>query len=220
MRTHSTRAKPMSISRARAERERLVRQVGGGERLQQLARARALHVDLRVARGDVGDEGVARRRGAGASRSRRGGARCRRRPPEPLVVELGDREVGLELAALVEPLRVGDVPGVAVDVVGRDAVEERARRRGPATRNFAMNDMSMRITPSRAAWCSASQYGNQFWRPHDELARRSGSTPSRRVPVGALPAADVAEVGAAAPRAGRGSATASRRARSSSAVVG
>ena len=59
-----------------------------------------------------------------------------------------------------------------------------------------MNDMSMRITPSRAARCSASQYGNQFWRPQD---RRStvGSTPGRRVPVGAFPAADVAEVRAA-----------------------
>ena len=38
MRTHSTRAKPRSISACGAERERLVRQVGRGERLQQLAR--------------------------------------------------------------------------------------------------------------------------------------------------------------------------------------
>ena len=33
-----------------------------------------------------------------------------------------------------------------------------------------MNDMSIRITPSRAAWCSASQYGNQFCRPHESCS--------------------------------------------------
>ena len=42
---------------------------------------------------------------------------------ELLVVELGDGEVGLEQPALVEPLRVGDLPGVAVDGVGGDVVE-------------------------------------------------------------------------------------------------
>ena len=30
-----------------------------------------------------------------------------------------------------------------------------------------MKDMSMRITPSRVASCSAFQYGNQFCRPHE-----------------------------------------------------
>ena len=58
-----------------------------------------------------------------------------------------------------------------------------------------MNDMSMRITPSRAARCSASQYGNQFWRPHESCSTL-GLVAGRRIPVGALPAADVAEVGA------------------------
>ena len=43
-----------------------------------------------------------------------------------------------------------------------------------------MNDMSMRITPSRAASCSASQYGNQFCRPHESALdvrrrRRAGA---------------------------------------------
>ena len=43
--------------------------------------------------------------------------------------------------------------------------------------NFDMKDMSMRMTPSRAATCSARQYGNQFCRPHE-----------RRSTVGDVPA--------------------------------
>ena len=83
-----------------AERERLVRQVGAGDRLQQLARARPLHVDLRVAGGHVGDEGVRVVRDVaphpGLDVAVRGVGRD---DPEALVVELGDGEVGLELAA-------------------------------------------------------------------------------------------------------------------------
>jgi hypothetical protein len=76
--------------------------------------------------------------------------------PEAVVGELGDREVGLEGAALVEPLRVGDDARGAVDPVGRDPVEHLA---GVAalTRNFDMKDMSITITPSRAARCSSAQ---------------------------------------------------------------
>ncbi len=33
-----------------------------------------------------------------------------------------------------------------------------------------MNDMSMRITPSRAALCSASHHGNQFCRPQESFS--------------------------------------------------
>ncbi len=39
-----------------------------------------------------------------------------------------------------------------------------------------MNDMSIRITPSRAARCSASQYGNQRSRPRT-AATGSGASP-------------------------------------------
>ena len=42
-----------------------------------------------------------------------------------------------------------------------------------STLNFAMNDMSMRMTPSRVALCSSFQNGNQCWRPHE---RRSCSS--------------------------------------------
>ena len=47
-----------------------------------------------------------------------------------------------------------------------------------------MNDMSIRITPSRAAWCSASQYGNQLCRPHE-----SGPGLRPRRPAGAYQSA-------------------------------
>ena len=50
----------------------------------------------------------------------------RRDDPESLVVELRDREVRLELPALVEPLRVRDLTALAVDVVGRDEIENGA----------------------------------------------------------------------------------------------
>ena len=125
MRRQSARAKPMSISRASRNGERLVRHVRRRDRLQQLARARALHVDLRVGRRHVGHERVRVRREV---------------PPHPrldvtmrgvggddheaLVVELRDREVGLELPRLVQPLRVGHAPGVAVDVAAGDPVEK------------------------------------------------------------------------------------------------
>ena len=124
MRMHSTRAKPMSISRAARNGNASLDRSARGQRLQQLARARALHVDLRVARGHVGDErvrvagNVAPHPGLDVAVRGVGGD-----DQEALVVELGDGEVGLERAALVEPLRVGDAAGVAVDVVGRDAVE-------------------------------------------------------------------------------------------------
>jgi hypothetical protein len=42
--------------------------------------------------------------------------------------------------------------------------------------NFDMNAMSIRITPSRAARCSACQNGNQLCRPHDRPSG-TGSAP-------------------------------------------
>ena len=48
MRTHSTRAKPMSISRAARNGNASFDRSTRRERLHQLARARPLHVDLRV----------------------------------------------------------------------------------------------------------------------------------------------------------------------------
>ena len=51
------RARKADVDLARgAERECLVGEVGAGQRLQQLARARALHVDLAISRGHVGDD--------------------------------------------------------------------------------------------------------------------------------------------------------------------
>ena len=60
---HAQHAREADVDLARrAERERLVRHVGGRHELHQLARARALHVELRVAAGHVGDERVRVRR--------------------------------------------------------------------------------------------------------------------------------------------------------------
>ena len=44
--------------------------------------------------------------------------------PEPVVVELGHRQVGFQRPGLVEPLGVGDPAGLAVDLVGRDPVQD------------------------------------------------------------------------------------------------
>ena len=64
---HSTRAKPMSISRAVRNGNASLDNSTRRERLEQLTRSRALHVELGVARGDVGDEGVLLARSVAAS---------------------------------------------------------------------------------------------------------------------------------------------------------
>ena len=210
----------MSISRAVRNGNASFDRSTRGQRLQQLARARPLHVELGVAGRHVGDERVrvaevpphpgldVAVRGVGGD------------DPEALVVELGHGEVGLERAALVEPLGVGD--------------------RRPASPSTSLAEMRSSTAPGVAALHEELRHERHV---HDDhaLARgavlgrpvrepvlagpttacsASGSTPARRVPVGALPAADVAEVRAAARPAGRGTATAWRRARSASSGVG
>ena len=101
-----------------AERERLVGHVNRGDAGQQFPRPRALDVDLRVARRHVRDEGV-----RVADVAAQPGFRVPVRGvggdhPEPVVGELGHREVGLQRAAGVEPLRIGDPAGLAVHMVG------------------------------------------------------------------------------------------------------
>ena len=102
MRMHSTRAKPMSISRAARNGNASFDRSARGDDCMQLARARALDVDLRVARGHVGDERVRVVRDVPPHPRLDVAVRgVGRDDPEALVVELGDGEVGLELAALV-----------------------------------------------------------------------------------------------------------------------
>ena len=108
-----------------AERERVVGHVRVGDGGEDLARSRALDVELGVAGRDVGDQGV-RVIGEVAAHPRLGmavgGVRCHH--PESVLVELGDGEVGLQRAAVVEPLGVGDETGLGVDAVRREVVEE------------------------------------------------------------------------------------------------
>ena len=198
MRMHSTRAKPMSISRAARNGNASFDRSRAGQRLHQLARARALDVDLRVARRHVGDERVrvvrdvpahprldVAMRGVGGD------------DPEALVVELGHREVGLSLPAVVEPLRV------------RDRAARRRRRCSPQIRfehapGVAALDEELRHERhvhedhalARRAVLALPTVGNQLGRPH-ESASTCGVIAGWRVPVGAFPAADVAEVRAA-----------------------
>eukprot|EP01139_Manchomonas_bermudensis_P016802 Amastigsp_a514352_14.p5 type:complete len:113 gc:universal Amastigsp_a514352_14:1792-1454(-) len=47
----------------------------------------------------------------------------------------------------------------------------------PCTMNFDMKLMSITMTPLRTAACSAAQYGNHVWRPH-ESGPSSGFTPA------------------------------------------
>ena len=181
MRTHSTRAKPMSISRAvrngnaSLDRSTDVSDCSSsrdrGPCTLSCAKPDVTSVTKACASPDVPphpglDVAV---RGVGGDH------------PEPLVVELGDGEVGLERAALVEPLRVGDDARLAVDVVGRDAARAPRPASRPCTRNLDMNDMSMTITPSRAARCSAAQYGRtSSGRPHVSGPGSGVDAPGRR----------------------------------------
>jgi len=47
----------------------------------------------------------------------------RRDHPEPVVGQLGDGQIGLDRATLVEPLGVGDHAGLAIDVVGTESFQ-------------------------------------------------------------------------------------------------
>ncbi len=109
-----------------AERKGFVRQVRRCDRLQQFPRARPLDVELGIGRGHVGDRNVPLaadmpfQPGAGVAVRRIGGDHH-----VTLLTELDDREVGLDAARFIEPLRVGDASRCAVHRVGRQAVEMR-----------------------------------------------------------------------------------------------
>ena len=113
-------------------RERLVRHVGLGERLEDVARPGAPQGEAGVTRGDVldpdgvavGDVGADPRLVVVAE----GGAGHQ---PEALLVQARHREVALHAAAGVEELGVGDRAGVAGHAVGTQPLEE-LRRAGAA----------------------------------------------------------------------------------------
>ena len=138
--------------------------------------------------------------------------------PEALVVELGDGEVGLERAALVEPLRVGDDARRAVDVVGRDVVEEppgvaplheELRHERHVHEDHALARRLVLGLPVREPVLPAPR---EAARPS---ARRRAARTSRRPPSRSRPGSR-----RRARPADRGSPTSSRRARSASSASG
>ena len=189
------------------------------QRLQQLPRARALHVELRV------------RRRSRRSRSRARPGTCRRSQVSTWRCAVSDATTrNRSSSSLVTVRSASSVPPLVEPLRVRDPARRARRRRSPTagpaaagvrpcTRNFAMNDMSISPTPSRTARCSAAQWSNQLCRPQVS-GSAVGRQPGVGVPVGALPAADVPEVGARAPPAGRGTASASHRAPSASCATG
>ncbi len=97
--------------------------VGGGEPLQHLPGPGPLQVELGVSRGDVADSGAGGADPPAQQRLHVPVRGIRRHHPEPLVVEFGDGQVGLDPAALVQPRGIGDPPGVAVHPVGRQVLQ-------------------------------------------------------------------------------------------------
>ena len=113
---------------------------------------------------------------------------------EVLVIELGDREVGLEEALLIKPLGVGDAARVVIDSVGREVIEHAAgigpldhelrHERHIHQADVLANGLVLRgpiVEPVFATPAEIRDFGL--------LALGSK-------PVGALPAAHIAEVGA------------------------
>ena len=68
---------------------------------------------------------------------------------------LRDGEIGLDAAALVEPLGIDDAPAGHADVVGADRLQD-ALGIAALDRNLANDVMSNSATASRTALCSAA----------------------------------------------------------------
>ncbi len=180
------------------EPEFLVADVGGSDRCQQLTRLRALDVDLGVGGGYVGDERASITRGElpphPGQRVPVGGVGGHH--VEVIVVQLGDGEIGLERAAIVQPLGVGDGAWVRVDAVGRDPVELAARvtaLHGELCHEGHVHEDH--AVPARLVF--GFPVGVPLLAAPGQLAgyRRFAVRNRARgcVPVGSLPAADIAE---------------------------
>ena len=116
--------------------------------------------------------------------------------PEPVLVELGHREVGFQRAAGVEPLGVGDPAGLAVHPVGGDLLQHPA---GVAALHIELGH------EGHVHQDHAGARGVVLGLPVAEPVLPAPGQPGLRrgaiwhgalrgVPVGALPAADVPEV--------------------------
>ena len=187
----STRAYPMSMYRAARNGNASFDIVGVRDRCEQLTRPRPLHVDLRVPGGHVRDE-----RMAVAEMPAHPGLRVPMRgvggdDEELIVVEHGHGQVGLERAAVVQPLGIGDPAGLGRHPVGRDPLELPAGV--PALHEELGHERHVHED-------HAVPGGVMLGGPVVEPVRTApgqfaglGRDPGRCVPVGAFPAADVAE---------------------------
>ena len=179
------------------ETERLVRQVHRGERGQQLARARPLHVQLGVARRDVGDggeqpavDGLGVPADPGLDVPVRG---VRRDHPEPVVGQLGHGQIGLQQPGLVQPLGVGDHTRLAVHPVRRQLLQQPA---GVATLDQELGH-ERHVHQGDPLAHRPMLVGPVAEPARPAPGQRAGirRDPRAGVPVGSLPAADVAEAG-------------------------
>ena len=180
----------LDVSRG-AERERLVRQIGVGERLQQRSRQRTLQVDLGEPGRHVGDERVVRVGVASQSRLDVAVRGVGGHHEEVVGVEFGDREVGLERSGLAQPLRVRDPPGLAVHCVGRQLVDHGA---GVAALHPELRHE--RHVHHDHALAAGTVLGGPLVPERRTSPRewaRVGRGARTGVPIGALPAADVLE---------------------------
>ena len=134
----------------------------GGQRREDLARARAPQREARPARRHVGAAHAAVGRHVAADPAEvvvaEGGAGDDR---EPLLLDARDREVALDPAAAVEHLRVGDRARPRARRGCRTAVRGTPPRPGPAISSLANEDSSNRPARSRVARCSAPIAGDQ-----------------------------------------------------------
>ena len=177
-----------------AERERRVRHVARRHRLQQLARTRSLDVELCVPRRHVGDERVLLADVAPHPRLHVAVGGVGGDDPEVVIAELGHCEVGLEMAGVVEPLGVGDPAGRAVDGVGRQVVEQPA---GVGALNAELgHERHVHHDHAGARRLVLVAPVVPPRRPSPRQRTGVGLVAGSGVPVGALPSAHVAEVGA------------------------
>ena len=85
--------------------------------MQQLPRTGTLHIQLCMTGSDVGDDCVLIAEVTAHPRLDVSMGGIGGHDPESIVVEFRHREIGLDHAGIVQPLRVGDHARIAIDVV-------------------------------------------------------------------------------------------------------
>ena len=175
-------------------RERVVRKVGRGERLQDLASAGPPEAEAGERGGDVRDvDGAVIRHVLSEPREVVLAERGPGDDPEPILLESRDGEVALDSSARVEHLGVGDPPHSAGDAVRGQSLEELG---GSLTAHLELRERG--LVEERCRLATGDMLGADRGRP---VLPRPASRPQRLVaacrvrlePVRALPARLLAE---------------------------